>query len=292
MLNGQVPLTMVPLGVSGAVSASGAEGNYFTIGPATGNVTLSLSNFKPGQTFYVQFQQDGTGNRTLTILTSTTSPNGLSATVNPEAGSTSVLEYVFNGETGRPVLLSAAMYTTLIARNIRGENGQTLTVTPGTLDPSGATPLELANIRINLSNLRGATPNGGAITEHDASGNLMLDHQIQGAAGVPLYLRDAYPRGWRVQLTNASGLGQGFEMSTQANNMFMDFVAQNAGGGFRVFGGGAVQFQVLSNGAVQVAAAATTLGFFGGAGAAKQTGVAVTAAAIHAALVAYNLIAP
>lgn len=35
----------------------------------------------------------------------------------------------------------------------------------------------------------------------------------------------------------------------------------------------------------------STLAFFGGAGAAKQTGVAVSAAGIHAALVAYGLIA-
>jgi hypothetical protein len=45
-------------------------------------------------------------------------------------------------------------------------------------------------------------------------------------------------------------------------------------------------------GTVSVGAAANKLGFYGGGAVTKQTGVAVTAAGIHAALVALNLIAP
>lgn len=44
-------------------------------------------------------------------------------------------------------------------------------------------------------------------------------------------------------------------------------------------------------GAVVVGDAGDSVGFYGGAGVAKQTGVAVTAGAIHAALVALGLIA-
>ena len=47
---------------------------------------------------------------------------------------------------------------------------------------------------------------------------------------------------------------------------------------------------MITNGNAKLAGAAKTLGFYGATGVAKQTGVAVDAAAIHAALVALGLI--
>ncbi len=89
------PKGSIPLGsVSGAQTFDGAKGNVCTL-TATGNITLTLANLRVGETYLLQFTQDGTGGRTLE--TSGFSVVGYDAeitTISADASSTTVLVFM------------------------------------------------------------------------------------------------------------------------------------------------------------------------------------------------------
>ena len=63
-----------PLGTIQAASASaptdtfdGSQGNAYRTGARTANLALTIQNLQPGVVYTIEFGQDGTGGRTLTI---------------------------------------------------------------------------------------------------------------------------------------------------------------------------------------------------------------------------------
>lgn len=103
---------------------------------------------------------------------------------------------------------------------------------PGTLTGGGAG--EYGNYELYVGRLRGpGFTSGTAIVGKDAvSSTTLFDWQIFGTGSATgyLYWREAFPYGYRIQLTNASGVGQGYSVTATGAAGAVDNIVVGADG--------------------------------------------------------------
>jgi hypothetical protein len=167
----------VPLGsVTGAAAFNASAGNVVSL-TAAGNVTLTISNIKAGMLYSIDFTQDGTGNRTLTIAGVTVVGPSLSPAA--IAGSRSIITFIAVSST--VIQQVAAGVLTMQTSIVESPTDQPLILQSG-LDGAGP---DREPVRVNLGALDAGTNISGALQlSHPALGPLCT-WDLRGTAGSP-----------------------------------------------------------------------------------------------------------
>ena len=144
--------------VTGAQSFNGTAGNIVSL-TATGNITLTLSNLVVGKDYSIDFTQDATGGRTLTLAGFTPLVAG-SFDVDPTADATTVL--TFRVIRAGKVMLSAPPATLIQTNLIRSAQATDLTLMPGDYDLSG---IGTRCVSFNVKSANAAGKSGSWVTK-------------------------------------------------------------------------------------------------------------------------------
>lgn len=112
---------------TGAVTLDGGTGNLIRV-VATGNVTLALANLRPGATYFLIFEQDGIGGRSLAFANAAEVSQGGSLT-QPLQAAGAITIYMFVG----PAVLSyptvtQGIYLGILANSSPNLSGEDVTI--------------------------------------------------------------------------------------------------------------------------------------------------------------------
>lgn len=200
--------------VTGAQAFDGAAGNIISM-TATGNITLTLTNLVVGKDYSIDFTQDATGGRTLTLAGFTPLIAG-SFDVDPAASATTVL--TFRVIRAGKVMLSQPPVTGVLTNQVRAKSSTDLSIVGGDYESLGAGCR--ANVKIDLGRVRTSGSVTGAVVVSHSQLGILQDLQAFGTrAGTDsiAYLRYGFTFGVRYQIGTADGI---FESATGGDWIF------------------------------------------------------------------------
>ena len=183
--------------VTGAQAFDGATANIVSL-TATGNITLTLSNLETGKDYSIDFTQDATGGRTLTLAGFTELVAG-SFLVDPAPSVTTVL--TFRVIRAAKVMLSQPPTSGILTNAVRASAVADLSIVGGAYESLGAGCV--ANVHFDFGRCRTSGGATGAIVITHPQGFTLLDLQAFGTRGTTDslgYLRYGWTSGAKLQI--------------------------------------------------------------------------------------------
>lgn len=297
---------------STGLTVTGALGASSLTSPASTNLTLAAG----GTNQSVVLTPSGTGGVGIGTITPAQKLSVNGTTQWAQTDEPGYSGYLTNASTN-------AAYNPAITRNLIGSTGSTYTIAHGDMDAYAGIQFGISGTTTNAGNIsffaasgsfatnESVTPvarmfiaNTGDVTISSTTaasanaGALVIAGGISaGNSNVASYFGGAVTAAGTLRATNGNLYTYGESGNATDGLLFFNSAANNyiygSGSQLAVYTAGVLRATIASTGTTFAGAVTITgnVGFYGQAATAKPTGVAVTAAAIHAALVTLNLIA-
>lgn len=238
--------------VASSAALDGSAANIVSL-TATGNITLTLTNLVVGKDYSIDFTQDATGGRTLTLAGFTPLVAG-SFDVDPTADATTVL--TFRVIRAGKVMLSAPPATLIQTNLIRSAQATDLTLMPGDYDSSG---IGTRCVSFNVKSANASGKSGSWITKCRDFGIVVDGWQYFATPGNPDTNPSVVQSCKDVFVIQRLGATCGYwEVESLGAGDFY-YSLTGSGSSFNVRGGAGNFFTVTSAGAVTLSPKAADL---------------------------------
>ena len=238
--------------VASAATLDGSIANILSL-TATGNVTVTLTGLQTGRDYSIDFTQDATGGRTLTLAGFTPLVAG-SFDVDPTADATTVL--TFRVIRAGKVMLSAPPATLIQTNLIRSAQATDLTLMPGDYDSSG---VGTRCVSFNVKSANASGKSGSWVTKCRDFGIVVDGWQYFATPGNPDTNPSVVQSMKDVFVIQRLGATCGYwEMESLGAGDFY-YSLTGSGSSFHVRGGAGDFFTVTSAGAVTLSPKAADL---------------------------------